>query len=542
MAAPRHGVSPIAVLGGQLGREWRAGPVHRLLLAAGPRPGGLAVRPRDMRPADAPAGERLMRGSFRFAGESLDAAPGGDPWDRPSPSRRFAAWLHGFSWAPDLLALGEPGARELLRLWLEWRRLFGGFNEFAWSGEALERRIFHLACAAASLLPLASEAESAAFLESLARQARRLVGDPGEPGRAAERLAAAGLVGASLVGAAGERLMRRALPGLERALAAAVLPDGVHASRSPERGLELLFDLVALDDALSLRGLPAPTEVSRGIDRLGAALRFFVLADGRLPSFHGGGPGRPARIAAALALESGRGAAANAAPYGDYQALRGKQIQVIADAGAPPPDVFAARGCAQAAALEVVCQGARLILASCAAAAAPGASSQDPATGSCLALGGAQVVGGWPREVKLQRHESGEGVWLEIAHDGWRGAYGLDHVRRLFLDLAADELRGEDRLSPALRPRGPSQAVCTVAFQLAPGVAAQVSADGKSALLKPAGVPAWRLRSDAARIRMEPGTVFEAGEPRAAHRVILSRPIQCADGGRVRWRLAREAH
>src|SRR5215469_12951219 len=117
MAPRRRSASPIAALGRQVGREWRAGPLHQLLIAA-PRPRGIAVHPRDARPTDQAAGVRIMRGDFSFGGETMELGPRSDPWDRPVPSERFATALHGFAWAPDLLATGAGGARELLRLWL----------------------------------------------------------------------------------------------------------------------------------------------------------------------------------------------------------------------------------------------------------------------------------------------------------------------------------------------------------------------------------------------------------------------------------------
>src|SRR5579863_5012149 len=178
-ALPRLPAAMLGALGRRMGREWRASTAHRLAIAR-PRPKGLAARPRDPRPTDAGGGARLAAGVFSFGGETLAVGAGGDPWRRASPSRRFATWLHGFEWSADLLSQGEGGARETLRLWLEWREQFGGFNAFAWSGRALERRVFHLACAAPALLPPASEAEGAALLESLARQARHLLSDPGE--------------------------------------------------------------------------------------------------------------------------------------------------------------------------------------------------------------------------------------------------------------------------------------------------------------------------------------------------------------------------
>ncbi|MEI9890402.1 MAG: hypothetical protein WDN45_07135 [Caulobacteraceae bacterium] len=157
----------------------------------------------------------------------------------------------------------------------------------------LERRVFNLACAMKTLCAQASPFEQALLLDSLARQARHLLLGDGQPVRAAEQAAAAAVAGCVLAGKAGERLRTRALNQLERALRVTVLPDGGHASRSPEAAMELLIDLRVLDDALQQLGREAPAELTRAIDRLSAALRFFILPDGRLPAMQGGEAGDP---------------------------------------------------------------------------------------------------------------------------------------------------------------------------------------------------------------------------------------------------------
>ena len=518
----------------QLRREWRAGPLHHLLIGR-PSTDGLAIRPRDLRPADAAAGERLLAGEFSFGGERIEVGRGGDPWRRALPSRRFAVALHSFDWTRDLIAAGEAGQREALRLWLEWRAVFGRYNEFAWSGEALERRVFNLAACAAALAPLVSEAEGAAFVADLARQARHLLGDPGDPERAAERATAAALVGAALNGKAGETLRSQALPRLERLLPAAVLRDGVHASRSPERGLELLFDLLALDDGLSQLGAPAPVEVSRAVDRLSAATRFFTLADGRLAAFQGGEPGETSRIAAALALDAAEQPPPKSVPYGGYHRLEGRGLQIIADAGEIASPLGGGVACAQAGTLLVLCDGRRLITGSAWSASADADPAlRGPFGGSCLALGFTNPAAA---QTTAERQESPDAVWLESSHDGWR-LLGFDCTRRLFLDTVAGELRGEDMLTPVGRPREPVR--YAIRFHLAPDVAAQLSADGKSALLRPVGGHGWRLRGDSAAAELSPAIAFEAGEAKAAQVLTLFGLATSADGARVRWKLSRD--
>ncbi len=99
---------------------------------------------------------------------------GGDPWDCASPTRRFAVELHRFAWLPDLLASGEAGSREALRLFLDWRRLFYRANRFVWSEAVTERRLFNLACGAKRMAAVASDAEAAILFNALLHHARYL--------------------------------------------------------------------------------------------------------------------------------------------------------------------------------------------------------------------------------------------------------------------------------------------------------------------------------------------------------------------------------
>ncbi len=296
--------------------EWYGAPIHLMLLAR-PRPEGLGATPRDFRAVKPRVGRALLAGVVPLDGMTLEMGAGGDPWNRPSPSRRFALALHQFGWMHHLTAAGDDGPREGLRLTLEWQRVFGRWNGFAWSPEALERRVFNLACALRRIAVGASDAERATLTQSLARQARHLAGLPRDLVREAERACAIAAAGAALAGAAGERLADKGLARLERVLPLAVLPDGGHATRAPEAALQLLFDLLTVDDALLQLGREPPEELARAIDRLTAAQRFFTLPDGRLACAQGGEEGDPEEIEAARAHDDGDAPApAPGAPHG----------------------------------------------------------------------------------------------------------------------------------------------------------------------------------------------------------------------------------
>jgi len=540
----------------RVGLEWAASPLHHLLIS-GPRPDGLGVAPRDLRPADPEAGRRILAGAFVLDGQTLNAGVRGDPWDRPSPGRRFAETLHGFGWLKDLTAHGDAGAWEGLRLTLAWRRLFGRWNAFSWDPRVLERRVFNLACQLRDLTAPASDAEADQIAADLAHQGRFLLGIRGEPARGAERATAAAVAGAALGGRAGSRLLDKALVRLCHVLPRSVTPDGGHATRSPQAALELLFDLSTLDDALAQRRLASPDELMRALDRLAGAVRFFTLADGRLAAFQGGEAAPAAYVAAARAQDE-LGERPTPAARNGYHRLEARSLQIVADAEAPAAGAWSVAACAQPLAIEILAGGRRLIVGSGWSPQTGGpqalrlvdaASTASVAEVSCGApLGGfaARVLG--PRLTgaygveDVRRHEAPGALWLEMAHDGWARRLNLRHERRLYLDVEADELRGEDRLVP-LAAKGGAEGrrfvPFVVRFHLHPQVSALIARDAKSVLLKAEGEDAgWWLRNDALDVALEPSVYSQDGVTRHGQQIVLRGQARLDSGAKVRWKLS----
>jgi uncharacterized heparinase superfamily protein len=543
-----------ASLGRRLREESFAGPLHGLAINY-PKTSGLAAAPRDPRPAHPSRSRALLEGEFAFAGQLMSVGPRGDPWNRASPSIHFAVALHGMDWLGDLMAMGEPGVEAALRLVLDWRRLFGRWNRFVWRGDVISRRVFNLACHARALCAPASELEALLITQTLAAQARHLLALGDAPPGAAERLTAAAMAGVALAGKAGTRLRAVAMPRLAKALDLTVLPDGGHASRSPQAGLELLLDLLALDDGLSQLGQPPAEGVSQAIDRLTAAVRFFALPDGALASFQGGEAGDPARVAAARAHDAtaAKDSPLGEAPFSGYQRLTGPSLTVMIDAGPPARDGWSVAACGQPAAIEILAGRERLITNGSWSPSATGPQAlRLAAGGSTVALGagvvgqplsgglaralGPRLIGGADR-VEVHRRESEAGVWVEVSHGGWLATTGLTHERRLFLDRAHDEVRGEDRFIPA-SDAAPRPVAVAVHFHLHPQVRALLAQDQRSVLLRGRSPRGWWLRNDASEVTLEPSVVFHDGLPVRTVQIVLRGRLRADRGGRVRWKLA----
>jgi uncharacterized heparinase superfamily protein len=545
-----------AALRQQVAREWQGSPLHLSGLDR-PKAEGWAAGPKDARPTDSIMAGAIIGGVFALGGETLAATAGSDPWTRASPSQRFALALHRFGWLPSLMSVGEAGQREGLRLTLAWERVFGRWNRFAWKPEALERRVFNLACAGRIMTASATQAERLGLSQSLARQARCLLGLAKAPSRAAEQLTVAAVAGAALAGTAGHGLLKESLTRLAPALEETVRPDGGHASRSPQAGLELLFDLLALEDGLSQRGAAPPDAVSRAIDRLTAALAVLTLSDGRLVALQGGETSHRDRVAAARAHGQGGGAEltipAEETPRAGYQRLNAPGLQVVVDAAAPAEGAWSLGACGQPMALEVVCGRDRLITGS---AWSPGAAAPQAlrmaGAASTVTIGpghlgapldgfagralGPRLAGG-VKVMSCSRRENEAGVWVDLAHDGWVRQAGLIHERRLFLDKTANELRGEDRFVPTGPPR-PASLPIAIYFHLHPEVTAVLARDQRSVLLRGGSEIGWWLRNDAGEVSIENAVHLDDGRPRRAEAVVLRARLRADRGGRVRWKLA----
>lgn len=230
----------------------------------------------------------------------------------------------------------------------------------------------------------------------------------------------------------------------------------------------------------------------------------------------------------------------------------GRSLHLITDAGSPAKGAWSVSACGQPAAIEVVCGRERLIAnTGWSPEAADFQAARLASGGSTVTLGegaaGAPLTGflafafgprlvGAARAVQVARREDETGVWIEVVHDGWVESTGLTHTRRLFLDKAADELRGEDRFTPGPEALAEPVAVA-VHFHLGPEVRASLARDRRSVLLKGASKIGWWLRNDAGEVTLEPSVVFENGLVRRSTQVVLRGRLRADRGGRVRWKL-----
>lgn len=548
-----------AAIAKQVAAEIFGMPGYRFTLK-GLNVNGFVATPHEVRPADASIGKAMMSGRFVLAGARMSVQGSGDPWNRPSPNRIFAQELHRFSWLAPMMTQGIEGSKEAMRLFLLWHQTFKTWTPFAWSEDVLPRRLINLSLFARRLCSQAHYEQTQILAQSIAEQSRHMLRMSNNPAHLTTKAIALCVAGCVLEGKVGDGLRKKGLQALPKALRRVVLADGSHVSRSTEQGLDLLFDLLLIEDALAQRGMVQPEYLSTYITRLSRFVRTLTHPDGSLCAFQGSQSLSASQMATAFVHEDNRPIAASALPlvldHGRYHRLLGRSLLVFVDTGEAKAGPHGYASCDHPMSFEVSGGRDKLIVGSgwnpdqCeqhALRTINAASSLTLGEGSILSPITGKfgellnfALGGYRYRIRHRRVDSeSSGTLLEMEHEGWRPKYGVKHERRLYIDPVRDELRGEDRLVQLeSKPEAPLGVPYAIRFVLHPDVQASLARDKKSVLLRAPGGRGWWLRHDSREVSFEKGTVYEKGVARKTTTIALKGVCRLDGATRVRWKLA----
>lgn len=543
--------------------EWRTTPFYRMMLR-GADPDRVVQWGRDVRVGDFERGMEIVRGAWRIGGERL-AGMNALPWAAPAPSAHFTARLHSFSWLGDVAAVGVAGHEAIAALVQSWVVGFGAdFHASAWAPELVAERLYAWLCHGRAAFDRAEEPTKTELLRSLGRQARHLslaLDDIRAPLSRVKAGAALVLAGASGM-PEGERLRELGEETLDEACAAQLLPDGGHATRSPDFLMEFVCDLLTASDALKRQGFPPPTIVRDCLPRAAAMLTFFRMSDGRLAAFNGGGEGSAATLREVLAeIKASR--SFEYATQSGYQRLAAGDVTLLMDVGSAPQPSYGERAHAGALAFEMSTGSNRLIVnVGSAYDLAPEWRAAGRATNGHSTLviedalsaafqqrrGGRGAAVPTGPQVTQKRTREEDGDLVEAHHDGYRQQFGYLHRRRIFLAKDGRRVWGQESVAPPLSGAGKTPlapVAFAVRFHLHPLVRVE-RADVHEMVLHHDEVR-WRFATDARRLAVEPSIHLGGGQgPQRSRQIVLygvTEPNAPEDKAPnlVRWKLSRFA-
>ncbi|HEX3674498.1 MAG TPA: heparinase II/III family protein [Rhizomicrobium sp.] len=489
---------------------WRRNWFYRRLLK-GRMPDGIRFHPYDALPRRLEDADALLRGRYRFAGESVDAKERSIFAMKP-PSRDWAEALHGFDWLPPLSAAGGDPARDLAADLLgEWIAHNPRYSEPAWYPQVAAARLVHVFAHGRFVLSNSEVLWRSRVLVFVREQSRLLARIAGEAPDGLPRFAAAAthaLSGACLDDSV--RRLESGLARLEAEIARQILPDGGHVSRAPETLAHAYRHLVMVMDALTAIGYQVPAALRNAHDRMAPMLRFFRHGDGALALFNGGRESDGRMIAGLLARDEVRGQPFAYAPYSGYQRLTAGRALAILDCGKPPQGAFSVDAHAGSLSFEFSA-GQQRIVVNC-GAPADAQSGWDSALRATAAhstitlddtsiawvlppgrarnLIGPRLFGG-PTEIVTSRVEIAQGWSVEASHDGYMREYGMVHERKLTLGARGEVLIGHDRLVP--KGQGKRAVSFALRFHIHPDIRMSPS-QGAGILLKLPNGDGWRFR------------------------------------------------
>ncbi|MAI10623.1 MAG: hypothetical protein CBD27_09715 [Rhodospirillaceae bacterium TMED167] len=531
--------SPKGFLSG-LQRFTFASPIYNYTLL-GRVPDRLLGTPPELLPGNASAGQAVLSGALNFKGRRYPL-----PSFQALPQKLPEEWcehLHGFMWLADLRSVGTPQARHRAQVLIaDWLSRFDDWEPFAWrpdiTGTRLASWITHFAFYAAD----ADVRFCEELFASLARQSRHLsrsshLANPGLEAVAAQQ----GLIYAGVAVPESDNYLAQGLELLEAETGKQVLPDGGHVSRNPQTQLRMLRALLEIRDALTAAHIDLPNWLKIVIERMVPMTRALRLGDGALACFHGGSGGERAEIDLILAKSKIKGKPALIAPHTQFHRLSGGKTTLVLDAGVPPTVQANRWAHAGTLAFEMSAGKERLIV-NCGstrqmgpewhqalrATAAHSTMVVDDINSSELGKNGG--LGRRVHTVQCSRREIDGRSVLEVASDGYKGLFDLEHRRFLMMSADGTELLGEDLLIGSGGKR------FTVRFHLHPNVQATPIQNGNAVLLKLRRGRGWKLVSPDRKVFLEESVYFEENSRcRRTQQIVI--PGEILDrGAAVKWR------
>jgi uncharacterized heparinase superfamily protein len=519
-------------------RNW----FYRRLLQ-GKMPDRILFHPYDALPRMLEDADALLRGRFRFAGETVDVTDG-SIFDQPPPSELWARALHGFAWLPPLaMAGGEPARLLATNLIAQWMKRNARYSEPAWLPEVTARRLSHLFAHGRFVIIGSDLMWRSKLFVSTREQARMLARIAHTAPEGLPRFEAAAIC--ALSGACLDDSANRLNTGLEllqKQIAEQVLPDGGYVSRSPEGLVHAYRFLVMVVDAMTATGHEIPDSVRSAHDRMAPMLRFFRHGDGALALFNGGRECDARMVAGLLARDEVRGQPFAFAPHSGYQRMAAARAVLMLDCGTVPKPAFSERAHAGCLSFEFSSSGQRLIV-NCGAAVRENASWDNalrataahstvtvadtsmawilPPGAARRALGARMMEG--PVQIETNRTETTQGARVIASHDGYAKDFGIIHERSLTLSPNGMVLMGSDRLIPKAA-RGQTLPFA-VRFHVHPDVRVSPSQSGGILLKLPSG-EGWRFRAEGGTVQIEESIYLGTTTVRRTEQLVVTGQVR----------------
>jgi len=531
-------------LGPRLATAWYRSIFYQWRLG-GTRVVQVLLVPSDPWPGDSEIGNAILGGAFSFDSKEM--------WRGPELSIN----PHCFTCLRELKATGSKAGRRLGREMIrDWLDRFGRYDHYSWAADITAERLINWLSQYDYFCQGADDEFRGSQVRGIVRQTRHLSRGARKTKRGGTRVRVAKsliYVGACLPSA--QRQLDRGLTMLEDEVRHCIHPDGGTAERCPSLQHSILRDLIDVRSTLAASLQESSPLIQGAIDRAAPMLRGMRLGDGGLGVFNGGFEEKDWQIDKTLSQSGSTGKPPGRAPHTGFQRITAGRTTIMMDSGSPPPPGYDSRAHAGLLSFEMSVGRNRLIV-NCGSSWEE--SSEWSAVGRTTAAHSTLVIenrnsscihgGGFSRRPATiqsdQRSQDGASL-IEASHDGYAPAYGVVHVRRIYVSSNGQDVRGQDILKRAAQTRRNPKAQFAIRFHLHP----EVTIDSMSIWRKGGQIiEISRLGGGAWQFCLEGGVAIEVkdsfyqgtrNERRRTRQIVLSGEYRGTEPRAVRWAIRR---
>jgi len=440
----------------------------------------------------------------------------------------------------------------------DWLDRFGRYDHYSWAADITAERLINWLSQYDYFCREADDEFRGSLLRSIVRQTRHLSGVARrtEPGAKRVRVAKSLIyVGACLPSAQSQ--LDRGLAMLEDEVRRCIHPDGGAAERCPSLQHSILRDLIDVRSTLAASLQESSSLIQGAIDRATPMLRSMRLGDGGLGVFNGGFEEKDWQIDKTISKSGSTGNPLGRAPHTGFQRITAGRTTIMMDSGSRPPPRYDSRAHAGLLSCEMSVGRGRMIV-NCGSSwdenSEWSAVGRTTAAHSTLVIenrNSSRINGGGglsrrPANIQSDQRSQDGASLIEASHDGYAPAYGVVHIRRIYLSPNGQDVRGQDILKRASKTLWNPKAQFSIRFHLHP----EVRIDSMSI---------WRKRGQIIEISrpgdgnwqfcLEGGVAIEVkdsfyqgtrNERRRTRQIVLSGEYRGTEPRAVRWAIRQQ--
>ena len=451
----------------------------------------ISFQPQSLWTGNTENGNRIIDGFLSFNGESVKLK--NIIWENNKASKNWNIKLHNFEWINDVKAVGTNKARIFLRKNIrEWLKVYGKWDHFYWSLDIISKRIYFLLSNLSFFYSTADDQFQKDFSKSMNKQSNHLMKIISEDNKKTDRLyIAKAVIISALCFKNLENKLNFGVNLLMEILSKEILDDGMHYLRSPSTHFLFLRSLIDIKAFLGTSKKPIPRELNEKIQMMCAILKFFKITNNELAIFNKFHFIEESQLNEVIKRSNSKIKIPTSLSTSSFERISDNRLIFIMDCGDPTKQKTHAGSLSfefsHSNEKIVVNSGSpfvndRNLNEAMRSTAAHSTVNIDDVNSSDIFYDEdttTRIAKVWSQTLK-----QGNNYWINSAHSGYKGIFGIIHNRKIHIDTENLIIRGQDYFSKPVKTYNNIPKRINIRFHIHPDIKLSVTTSKKKVVLK----------------------------------------------------------